>query len=62
MLRFCAPFLFCFVSGFVIAGCGRPSDLSGTNTFADMTAEDWNEYNAEQEQLKKEAELAMKER
>ncbi|EMI45343.1 hypothetical protein [Rhodopirellula sp. SWK7] len=62
MLRFYTPFLLCIFSGFIIAGCSGPSDLSGTNTFADMTPEDWEEYNAEQALLAKEAEQAMKEK
>ncbi|MFG0287412.1 MAG: hypothetical protein ACF8CQ_04520 [Rhodopirellula sp. JB044] len=62
MHRIYCPFLICILSGLVFAGCNGPSDASGTNTFADMTAEDWEEYNAEQARLAEEAEQAMKER
>ncbi|WP_404308333.1 hypothetical protein [Neorhodopirellula lusitana] len=62
MFRLCFSLLFCFVSGFAIAGCGGSGDSSGTNTFADMSAEDWEDYNAEQAQIAEEAEQAMKER
>ncbi|WP_283433959.1 hypothetical protein [Neorhodopirellula lusitana] len=62
MFRFCFPLLCCLVSAFTIVGCGGSGDSSGTNTFADMSAEDWEEYNAEQAQIAEEAEQAMKER
>ncbi|TWT84683.1 hypothetical protein CA13_61630 [Planctomycetes bacterium CA13] len=62
MLRSSLFVLLLSLSVSTLVGCGDSESTSGgTNTFADMTAEDWAEYNAEQERIEQESAKAMEE-
>ncbi|TWU37803.1 hypothetical protein Q31b_45920 [Novipirellula aureliae] len=60
MFRSCLFVLLLSLYVSTMVGCdGDTASSGGTNTFADMTPDEWAEYNAEQERIQKEQAAEM---